>query len=103
VTVAGPLTILYVTGSPDEAVAFSVKGASPKVLFGMAGKVIVCGSLFTITVRLTTELRTGEPLSVAVRVMVWVPVLQAAPVMLIFTVDTLPLVILVVTLHNPRC
>ena len=38
--VNGPEIFLNETGSPDEAVALSVNGSSPKVLVGMVAKLI---------------------------------------------------------------
>ena len=39
-SVAGPDTMLKLTGNPDEAVALRAKGASPKVRFGSVGNVM---------------------------------------------------------------
>ena len=42
VIVAGPETILKLTGNPEEAVAMRVNGASPYTLLANAVKVMVC-------------------------------------------------------------
>jgi hypothetical protein len=52
--VAGPLA-RYITGSPLDAVALSVKSASPKVLLESAPKLIVWEDFATVKVRLTAE------------------------------------------------
>jgi hypothetical protein len=43
--VAGPDVMLKLTGNPELAVALTVNGTSPKVLFGNEVKLTVCCSL----------------------------------------------------------
>ena len=47
--VTGPERIWKLTGKPDDAVALTVKGASPKVLFVNAPKVIVWFAFCAVT------------------------------------------------------
>lgn len=52
-SVAGPEISVYVTGSPELAVAVSVIGATPSGSGPGFGKVMVCGAGFTAKVWLT--------------------------------------------------
>ena len=45
---AGPETMLKLTGRPDEAVALTANGASPNVLPASAPKVMVCVATPTV-------------------------------------------------------
>ena len=55
----------------------------------------------TFTVITSVTEPTGKPLSVAVRLIVWVPWLQGAPVIVIVVVEVAPLVELTVVLQSP--
>src|SRR5260370_172402 len=48
----GSVWLLKLTVSPEDAVALMVNGASPKVWFGIGGKLMVCEPCVTVTVSL---------------------------------------------------
>src|SRR6202000_643934 len=67
------LSLLYDTGKPDEAVAVSVIGESPKVAGAKALKVIVCASWPTVNPWLTLTAGEKLPLPACEAVMLAVP------------------------------
>src|SRR5688572_28841989 len=85
-TDAGPAETLYVTGNPDDDVAFSGNAGSPYVRFAIGGKAMVCDCATTLIVKL--RLPGPMPL-VAVIVAVVLPMVVGVPDMTPVAVFTL--------------